>query len=48
MHGARVRVIGHLDDPAADTCTDPANPTDPELVKLRCRLRFVVTEITEL
>ena len=50
--GAKVSVIGHLDDPAADTCTEEpfpgTEPTHPDLVKLRCRLHFVVTEITEL
>lgn len=49
--GARVRVTGHLDDPAADNCTeDPfpgTEPTHADLVRLWCRLKFVVTEITQ-
>lgn len=50
--GARVRVTGHLDDPAARTCTEDQilgapEQKRPELVRLGCRLRFVVTEITE-
>jgi hypothetical protein len=51
-NGARVRVIGHLDDPAASDCTEepPAEtePKQPELVALGCRLRFVVTVVTEI
>ena len=49
---ASIRVIGHLDDPAAATCravrqTDE-EPIPPEIVVLRCRGAFVVTEITLL
>ena len=49
----RVRVTGHLDDPAAETCTLVPFPggldevPHPERVRLGCRLTFVVTEITE-
>lgn len=50
--GAQVRITGHLSDPAADACVETpfpgVEPTDPELVRLRCRLTFVATEITEL
>ncbi len=50
--GARVRVTGHLDDPAAESCTlvpfPGTEPTHPDLVKLWCRQALVVTEITEL
>lgn len=50
--GARVRVTGHLDDPAAESCTlvpfPGTEPTHPELVRLWCRAEFVVTEITQL
>ena len=52
--GTRVRVIGHLDDLAAETCTlvPSAGGLDevphPELVRLWCRIAFVVEEITEL
>jgi hypothetical protein len=47
-----MHVTGHLDDPAAETCTlvpfAGTEPPHPELVRLWCRLSFVVTEITEL
>jgi hypothetical protein len=52
--GTRVRVAGHLDDPAAETCTLVPSPgglaeaPHPELVRLWCRLAFVATEITQL
>lgn len=52
--GTRVRVTGHLDNPAAKTCTlvpfsgELSEVPHPELVRLGCRLKFVVTEITEL
>jgi hypothetical protein len=47
--GTKVRVTGHLDDPAAATCTEEpfpgTEPAHPDLVKLWCRLNFVVTEV---
>jgi hypothetical protein len=48
---APVRVTGHLDDPAAESCTlapfPGTEPTHADLVRLQCRVAFVVTEITE-
>ena len=50
-----VEVVGHLDDPVAETCTyvlnsqvdeAPSPPPDPDLAVFRCRLNFVVTELT--
>jgi hypothetical protein len=50
--GGQVQVTGHLDDPAARSCTEPPipgiEPSNPELVRLQCRLEFVVTELKEL
>jgi hypothetical protein len=46
--GARIRVRGHFDDPAAQTCTSQstADPAPiPELVVLGCRTQFVVTAV---
>lgn len=47
-----VRVTGHFDDPAANTCVagelPGAPPPSPELIVLACRSRFVATEVTEL
>jgi hypothetical protein len=47
-----VRVVGHFDDPAAQTCAENpmagGEPTPPELVVLRCRSAFVATDITEI
>ena len=55
--GSPVRVEGHFDDPAAQTCVrggllpgeDPAStpePLTPESVVLQCRWQFVVTVVT--
>lgn len=49
--GAAIRVVGHFDDPAADGCivtNAGSEPTPPELVVLRCRTEFVVTEVTPI
>jgi hypothetical protein len=49
-NGEAVRVTGHFDDPASQSCV--ANPgggfelTPPELIVLGCRGSFVATEIT--
>ena len=47
--GQRVRVTGHFDHPAAQTCEhhplDGEEPLPPELVVLGCRAAFVVTVI---
>ena len=47
---ASIRIAGHLDDPAAATCRavrqTEERPIPPEVVVLRCRAAFVVTEIT--
>ncbi len=44
-----VRVVGHFDDPAARTCVEHTlpgeEPTPPDLVILRCRSRFVTTDV---
>lgn len=54
LKGSWVEMVGHLDDPAAGTCTSvlsgfvspaPYPPPDAEWVVFRCRLRFVVTEV---
>jgi hypothetical protein len=42
----RVRVSGHLDDPDARVCTGPGAP--PEVITLRCRRIFVITEVVPL
>ncbi|HET7082737.1 MAG TPA: hypothetical protein VFJ00_03390, partial [Candidatus Limnocylindria bacterium] len=55
--GSWVVMVGHLDDPAASTCTtklsdalpidfDPPPPPDPEQVIFRCRLALVVTGVS--
>ena len=55
LKGSWVEVVGHLDDPVAETCTSvlnsqvdeaPSPPPDPDLTVFRCRLNFVVTELT--
>jgi hypothetical protein len=54
--GSWVQMTGHLDDPAASTCTtklsdalpidfDPPPPPDPEQVVFGCRLALVVTAV---
>jgi hypothetical protein len=56
LKGSWVEILGHLDDPVAETCTPVLNPTiveapspppDPALTVFSCRLNFVVTELTE-
>jgi hypothetical protein len=56
LKGSWVEIVGHLDDPAAETCTTVLNetiseapyaPPDPDWTIFRCRLNFVVTELTE-
>jgi hypothetical protein len=55
--GSWVVMTGHLDDPAASTCTtklsdelpidfDPPPPPDPEQVVFACRLALVVTAVS--
>jgi hypothetical protein len=56
FRGSWVEVVGHLDDPVAETCTyvlnsfwfdeAPFPPPDPDLAVFMCRLNFVVTELT--
>lgn len=55
LRGSWVRILGHLDDPAARTCTSvlssaidqaPYGPPDSDRTILDCRLRFVVTSVT--
>ena len=55
LTGSWVEVVGHLDDPAAQTCTSvlnsqvaqaPSPSPDPDLTVFSCRLNFVVTELT--
>jgi hypothetical protein len=58
--GQRVRIVGHYDDPAAMGCViepDPSDPafaagdwsaSDPAADVAVCRMRFVVTEVTQL
>ena len=58
LKGSWVEVVGHLDDPIAQTCTavrnemmNPVDPVplpqpDPELVILMCRLNLMVTEVS--
>lgn len=46
---ASIRIVGHMDDPAAATCQQVRQAgaeLPPEIVVLRCRAAFVVTEIT--
>jgi hypothetical protein len=43
--GARIRVQGHFDDPAAQTCLSDAPAPVPDLVVLGCRTKFVVTAV---
>jgi hypothetical protein len=54
--GSWVQMTGHLDDPAAQTCTakfsdeylgdrDPPPPPDPDQVVFECRLAFVATAV---
>ena len=54
LTGSWVEVVGHLDDPVAETCTyvlnsqvdeAPSPPPDPDLAVFRCRLNFVVTDL---
>jgi hypothetical protein len=56
LKGSWVEIVGHLDDPVADTCTPvlnqgipeaPYDPPDADLVSFTCRLNFVVTELKE-
>jgi hypothetical protein len=50
--GFAVRVVGHFDDPAAQTCVEGPLPgeelssTPPELVILNCRSEFVAIDIS--
>jgi hypothetical protein len=48
--GVALRVLGHFDDPAAQTCVESTlpgdQPTAPELLVLQCRAEFVATEVT--
>ncbi len=51
--GTDVRVTGHFDDPAAQTCRNTfalpdASPEPDAAVVERCRRMFVITEIVEL
>lgn len=53
LMGSWVEVVGHLDDPVAETCTSvlqfaeaPTPRPNPDLTVFRCRLNFVVSEIT--
>ena len=50
--GSAIRVVGHFDDPAAGACTDTAPFGDavmpPELIVLRCRAQFVVTDVSAI
>ena len=50
--GAAIRIVGHLDDPAAQDCEvvheTGEKPVPPEIVVLRCRATLVVTEVTAL
>jgi hypothetical protein len=55
LKGSWVEIIGHLDDPVAETCTSVLNesidqapypPPHPDLTTFRCRLNLVVTEVT--
>jgi hypothetical protein len=51
--GVALRVLGHFDDPAAQTCIEftplpGVPPTPPELVVLYCRIQFAATDITEI
>jgi len=54
LKGAWIEMVGHLDDPAARTCTSelssnfaeaPYPPPDSDLVVFACRTRLVVTAI---
>jgi hypothetical protein len=49
---APIRIVGHMDDPAAATCRVvrevSAEPEPPEIVVLNCRRAFVATEIARL
>lgn len=56
LKGSWVEIVGHLDDPIAETCTPvlnesipeaPYDPPDGDLIAFTCRLNFVVTEVTE-
>jgi hypothetical protein len=47
------RIIGHFDDPAAQTCVEGpppggGEPMSPALVVLTCRARFVATDVVAL
>jgi hypothetical protein len=48
----QIRVTGHFDDPAAQTCETITLPGEeapmPELVILGCRASFVADEVIEL
>ena len=55
LTGSWVEVVGHLDDPVAETCKSvlnsqideaPSPPPDPDLTVFGCRLNFVVTKLT--
>ena len=49
---AAIRIVGHLDDPAARDCRvvreTGERPIPPEIVVLTCRAALVVTEVTPL
>lgn len=46
--GVPIRVDGHFDDPAAQSCVDdgPYPSAPPQLVVHKCRMTFVVTRVT--
>ena len=55
LKGSWVEIVGHLDDPAAETCTSVLNesispaphpPPDRDLTVFTCRLNLVVTQVT--
>jgi hypothetical protein len=49
--GQLVRIVGHFDDPAAETCVmeaDTVTADDPAAAIARCRARFAVTEVDVL
>jgi hypothetical protein len=54
LRGSWVEIVGHLDDPVAETCRyvrgkvdlpDDSEPPDPRLAAFQCRLNFVVDEL---
>ena len=55
LTGSWAEIVGHLDDPVAESCTyvlnsqvdeAPSPPPDPDLAVFGCRLGFVVTDLT--